>query len=97
MMRVPDGWASSRSPSVEGLVWELPSSSNPTTQIWRDVGAKDLSVGLALLEVGGRPIRKENSIFIFLAHNMVDLPQMAQGIGLGVWAAIDRAQRVAFA
>ena len=40
---------------------------------------------------------KENSIFIFLAHNMVDLPQMAQGIGLGVWAAIDRAQRVAFA
>jgi CubicO group peptidase (beta-lactamase class C family) len=40
---------------------------------------------------------KENSIFIFLAHNMVDLAQMAQGIGLGVWAAIDRAQRVAFA
>jgi CubicO group peptidase (beta-lactamase class C family) len=39
----------------------------------------------------------ENSIFIFLAHNMVDLAQMAQGIGLGVWAAIDRAQRVAFA
>ncbi len=39
---------------------------------------------------------KENSIFIFLAHNMVDLAQMAQGIGLGVWAAIDRAQRVAF-
>ena len=38
---------------------------------------------------------RENSIFIFLAHNMVDLPQMANGIGLGVWAAIDDAQRVA--
>ncbi len=38
---------------------------------------------------------KENSIFIFLAHNMVDLAQMAKGIGLGVWATIDRAQRVA--
>jgi CubicO group peptidase (beta-lactamase class C family) len=40
---------------------------------------------------------KKNSIFIFLAHNMVDLAQMAQGIGLGVWAAIERAQRVALA
>lgn len=38
---------------------------------------------------------KEDSIFIFLAHNMVDLRQMANGIGLGVWAAIDDAQRVA--
>ncbi len=38
---------------------------------------------------------KKNSIFIFLAHNMVNLTQMAQGIGLGVWAAIERAQRVA--
>lgn len=40
---------------------------------------------------------KENSIFIFFAHNMVDLPQMAKGIGLGVWAAIDQAQQVALA
>ena len=40
---------------------------------------------------------KEKSIFIFLAHNMVDLPQMAKGIGLGVWAAIERAQQVALA
>ena len=24
-----------------------------------------------------------------LAHNMVDLAQMARGIGLGVWAAIE--------
>jgi CubicO group peptidase (beta-lactamase class C family) len=40
---------------------------------------------------------KEDSIFIFLAHNMVDLPQMAQGIGLGVWAAVDQAQRLALA
>lgn len=31
----------------------------------------------------------EGSVSIFLAHNMVDLPQMARGMGLGVWAAID--------
>ncbi|KAA6456500.1 beta-lactamase family protein [Acidobacteria bacterium AB60] len=30
---------------------------------------------------------------IFLAHNMVDLAQMAKGVGLGVWAAIDAFQR----
>jgi CubicO group peptidase (beta-lactamase class C family) len=31
----------------------------------------------------------EGSVSIFLAHNMVDPPQMARGIGLGVWSAID--------
>jgi hypothetical protein len=31
----------------------------------------------------------------FLAHNMVDLVQMARGIGLGVWAAIDQFQTAA--
>ncbi len=35
------------------------------------------------------------SVFIFLAHNMVDLPQMAKGIGLGVWSAIDDFQTAA--
>lgn len=30
----------------------------------------------------------DGSVAIFLAHNMVDLPQMANGIGLGVWGAI---------
>jgi CubicO group peptidase (beta-lactamase class C family) len=30
----------------------------------------------------------DGSVLIFLAHNMVELSQMAQGIGLGVWAAI---------
>ena len=38
---------------------------------------------------------KEQSVYIFLAHNMVDLPQMAQGVGLGVWAAIERFQSAA--
>jgi CubicO group peptidase (beta-lactamase class C family) len=33
--------------------------------------------------------RREGSVMIFLAHNMVDLAQMAKGIGLGVWGAID--------
>jgi len=34
----------------------------------------------------------DGSVFIFLAHNGVDLPQMARGIGLGVWAAIEEFQ-----
>ena len=28
---------------------------------------------------------QEHSVLIFLAHNMIDLAQMAKGIGLGVW------------
>jgi len=40
---------------------------------------------------------KEGSALIFLAHNMVDLEQMAKGIGLGVWGAIDRFQTLASA
>lgn len=32
---------------------------------------------------------KDGSVLIFLAHNMVDLAQMAKGIGLGVWGAIN--------
>jgi len=39
---------------------------------------------------------KENSVFVFLAHNIVTLAQMAKGIGLGVWAAIGDAQRLAY-
>jgi len=38
---------------------------------------------------------KDGSVLIFLAHNMVDLAQMAKGIGLGVWGAIDTFQRLA--
>jgi CubicO group peptidase (beta-lactamase class C family) len=30
----------------------------------------------------------DRSVMIFLAHNMVELTQMARGIGLGVWSAI---------
>jgi CubicO group peptidase (beta-lactamase class C family) len=30
----------------------------------------------------------DDSVMIFLAHNMVEMPQMATGIGLGVWSAI---------
>jgi CubicO group peptidase (beta-lactamase class C family) len=39
----------------------------------------------------------DGSVLIFLAHNMVDLAQMAKGIGLGVWAAIDTFQTLAAA
>jgi CubicO group peptidase (beta-lactamase class C family) len=37
----------------------------------------------------------ESSVLIFLAHNMVDLAQMAKGIGLGAWSAIDTFQTLA--
>jgi len=37
----------------------------------------------------------DRSVFVFLAHNMVDLAQMAKGIGLGVWAAIEKFHSVA--
>ena len=30
----------------------------------------------------------DGSVLIFLAHNMLELHQMARGIGLGVWSAI---------
>ena len=35
------------------------------------------------------------SVLTFLAHNMVDLAQMAKGVGLGVWAAIEVFQKSA--
>lgn len=38
---------------------------------------------------------REKSAFVFLAHNVVDLEQLARGIGFGVWAAIETFQRAA--
>lgn len=38
---------------------------------------------------------QDGSVFVFLAHNMVDLAQMGRGIGLGVWGAIGECQKVA--
>jgi CubicO group peptidase (beta-lactamase class C family) len=38
---------------------------------------------------------EDGSVLIFLAHNMVDLAQMAKGIGLGVWSAVDTFQTLA--
>ena len=40
---------------------------------------------------------REGSVMVFLAHNMVDLAQMAKGVGLGVWAAIEDFQTGAMA
>ena len=31
----------------------------------------------------------DGSVLIFMAHSMAELPQMARGIGLGVWSAIE--------
>jgi hypothetical protein len=39
----------------------------------------------------------QRSVFISLAHNMINLAQMAKGIGLGVWAAIEEFQTAAMA
>ncbi|MBZ5674825.1 MAG: beta-lactamase family protein [Acidobacteriia bacterium] len=39
----------------------------------------------------------DGSVLIFLAHNMIDLAQMAKGIGFGVWAAIETFQSLACA
>jgi CubicO group peptidase (beta-lactamase class C family) len=37
----------------------------------------------------------DGSVLIFLAHNMVEVNQMARGIGLGVWGAITTFHRIA--
>ena len=39
----------------------------------------------------------DRSVLIFLAHNMVELHQMARGIGLGVWSAIATFHQIAIA
>jgi len=39
----------------------------------------------------------DGSVLIFLAHNMVDLSQMARGIGLAVWGTIARFHQIATA
>src|SRR6185295_10619012 len=37
----------------------------------------------------------DNSVLIFLAHNMLELQQMASGIGLGAWSAIAKFHELA--
>ena len=44
--------------------------------------------GPARTAAGGRRIPPTARCSIFLAHNMVELHQMARGVGLGVWMAI---------
>lgn len=39
----------------------------------------------------------DGSVLIFLAHSMVELPQLARGIGLGVWSAIATFHQIATA
>ena len=39
----------------------------------------------------------DNSVLIFLTHNMVELQQMASGIGLGAWSAIAKFHELASA
>ena len=39
----------------------------------------------------------DGSVLIFLAHNMVELHQMARGIGLGVWSTIEAFREIASA
>jgi CubicO group peptidase (beta-lactamase class C family) len=37
----------------------------------------------------------DRSVLIFLSHNMLELQQMARGIGLGMWSAIASFHRIA--
>ena len=37
----------------------------------------------------------DRSVLIFLSHNMLELHQMARGIGLGVWSAISSFHEIA--
>jgi CubicO group peptidase (beta-lactamase class C family) len=37
----------------------------------------------------------DQSVFVFLTHNMVELQQMARGIGLEIWDAIGRFHSIA--
>jgi CubicO group peptidase (beta-lactamase class C family) len=39
----------------------------------------------------------DNSVLIFLTHNMLELQQMASGIGLGAWSAIAKFHELASA
>ena len=39
----------------------------------------------------------DRSVLIFLSHNMLELHQMARGIGLGVWSAIASFHQIATA
>jgi CubicO group peptidase (beta-lactamase class C family) len=39
----------------------------------------------------------DNSVLIFLTHNMLELQQMASGIGLGAWSAIVKFHELAYA
>lgn len=32
----------------------------------------------------------DHSVLIFMAHSMAELPQLARGVGLGVWTAVER-------
>ena len=39
----------------------------------------------------------DDSVLIFLTHNMVELQQMVSGIGLGAWSAVARFHELASA
>ena len=39
----------------------------------------------------------DGSILIFMSHNMVELHQMAKGVGLAVWSAIEEFHALATA
>ena len=49
------------------------------------------------LGVGLEDAPPDNSVLIFLAHNMLELQQMANGIGLGAWSAIAKFHELASA
>ena len=49
------------------------------------------------MAAGDKRTQSDNSVLIFLTHNMVELQQMASGIGLDAWSAIAKFHELASA
>jgi beta-lactamase family protein len=64
-------------PVERDTIFRIASMTKPVTTV----------AALMLLD-DGRFALDDRSVLIFLAHNMLELSQMARGIGLGVWNAI---------
>lgn len=75
-----------------GVAVVLESNNAPSTPCGGSVGAVGWPGAF-----GGwwRADPKDNSVMVFLAHNMVTLNQLGEGIGLGVYEAIERFQECA--
>ncbi|MBZ5606708.1 MAG: hypothetical protein LAP38_00510 [Acidobacteriia bacterium] len=93
--------------AIENAIGALVNADEPAgaaTLIWRDgtvvqnacVGWRDVEARLPGAFGGWwRADPSDNSVLVFLAHNIVELEQFAQGIGIGVFGAITQFQALA--